>query len=125
MHAKTPNLEQVKSEWKEIHHSLLELSNTTQKLILFTEFGYRSMDYAGKTPWDSRTISGQVNQEAQKVLLQGLIESTWNKDWFAGGFLWKWFHNPNSISQRHDNRFCVHGKKAEQLLSQLYKKYTN
>ena len=94
-------------------------------LILFTEFGYRSMDYAGKTPWDSRTISGQVNQEAQKVLLQGLIESTWNKDWFAGGFLWKWFHNPNSISQRHDNRFCVHGKKAEQLLSQLYKKYTN
>ena len=25
--------------------------------------------------------------------LQALFEEFWHEDWFAGGFVWKWFHN--------------------------------
>jgi len=117
---KTPQVEEVKKEWVTINATLEQLSKTNNKPILFTEFGYRSVDYAGKSPWDATDIEGQVNEDAQRNLLKGLFESVWHKPWFSGGFLWKWFHNPDAISARHDNRFCVHGKKAENLLKHWY-----
>lgn len=117
---KTPLVEEVKQSWVTINKKLEHLSKTNNKPILFTEFGYRSIDFAGKTPWDARYVEGQVNEEAQLHLIQGLFESVWDKPWFSGGFLWKWFHNPEKLSARHDNRFCVHGKKAEPLLRDWY-----
>jgi len=118
--AKTPQVEDVKKSWVTINAKLEHLSKTNNKPILFTEFGYRSIDFAGKTPWDATTVEGQVNEDAQHNLIQGLLESVWDKAWFSGGFLWKWFHNPESISDRHKNRFSVHGKKAEELLKDWY-----
>ncbi len=118
--AKTPPVQEVKKSWVTINEQLEQLSKNNNKPILFTEFGYRSIDYAGKTPWDAKDIEGQVNQDAQLHLIQGLIESVWHKPWFSGGFLWKWFHNPEDLSEMHDNRFCVHGKKAEELLKHWY-----
>lgn len=118
---KTPSLDEVKNAWKPISGDLQTLSEIHNRQILFTEFGYRSIDYAGKEPWDSTRIEGQVNQEAQAVLLQGLMESVWDKDWYAGGFLWKWFHEPEKLSNWQANRFCVHGKKAKDTVKQFYK----
>jgi len=118
--AKTPRVEEVKEAWVTINDKLERLSKTNNKPILFTEFGYRSVDFAGKNPWDAKDIEGQVNEDAQHNLLHGLLESVWHKPWFSGGFLWKWFHNPETISARHENRFCVHGKKAETLLKHWY-----
>ena len=120
---KTPELEQVKLRWKEISLNLKNLSQNHSKPILFTEFGYRSIDFAGKSPWDSTRIEGQVNEDAQDILLTGLIESVWNKPWFAGGFLWKWFHDPEQLSDWQANRFCVHGKLAERTLKMYFEKY--
>lgn len=120
---KTPTIDQVKNKWDSINITLETLSDKNQTPILFTEFGYRSIDYAGIEPWDSTRIKGQVNENAQDILLQGMIESVWDKDWFAGGFLWKWFHDPIKYSDRHENRFCVHSKKAEKTLMRFYKKF--
>jgi hypothetical protein len=51
------------------------------------------------------------------------MESVWDREWYAGGFLWKWFHDPKSLSGRQKNRFCVHGKEAEKLVMRSYEKY--
>lgn len=119
--AKTPELEMVKSAWETINERLKTLSDEYDTPVIFTEFGYRSIDYAGKEPWNSERVEGQVNEEAQAVLLEGLIESLWDKDWFAGGFLWKWFHDPEKLSDWQENRFCVHGKLAEKTIKRIYK----
>ncbi len=120
---KTPNLDDVKQKWQTINATLEALSKEAEKPILFTEFGYRSIDYAGQKPWDASDIEGQVNEQAQCNLLNGLFESVWGQPWFAGGFLWKWFHNPDQLSPHHDNRFCVHGKEAEKNLKLWYDKF--
>jgi hypothetical protein len=119
----TPQLEQVKEKWLTLNTRLQTLSDKNEIPILFTEYGYRSLDYAGKEPWNSERLEGQINEEAQAVLLKGMFESTWNKPWFAGGFLWKWFHDPQKLSDRQANRFCVHGKPAERLVMDYYKRY--
>lgn len=121
--AQTPDIEAVKTRWEIINTDLKTLSETHKRPILFTEFGYRSLDYAGKAPWNSVRVEGQVNEKAQAVLLRGLTESVWDKHWFAGGFLWKWFHQPEEYKDWQENRFSVHGKEAEAVVRGWYARY--
>lgn len=121
--AKTPSLEEVKTAWQPILKDLKTLSEAENKPILFTEFGYRSIDFAGNQPWQTKRIDGQTNEIAQDILLKGLMESVWDKDWFAGGFLWKWFHHHTEPSARHANRFSIRHKRAEKSLKKHYTKF--
>jgi len=121
--AQTSTLDAIKTTWQPISENLKALSESHQIPILFTEFGYRSIDYAGKTPWESNRVNGQINEKAQAVLLQGLMESLWIKTWFAGGFLWKWFHHHDKPSERHANRFSIQYKTAEDVVKNIYSNF--
>jgi hypothetical protein len=118
--AKTPDLEFIKLKWESINGQLKSLSETNQVPILFTEFGYRSIDFAGKEPWNSNRVEGMVNERAQAILLQALMESLWSRDWFAGGFLWKWFHEPDKYKDWQENRFSIYEKEAEEVIRHHY-----
>src|SRR4030095_12989486 len=65
---------------------------------LFTEYGYRSIDYTARRPWESYTES-EMNLTAQKNAYEALYRKFWNQPWFAGGFFWKWFdeHTPTDV----------------------------
>jgi len=47
---KTPTVAQCLEGWKQHKKMIKELSDKHNKPILFTEFGYRSVDYAGREP---------------------------------------------------------------------------
>ncbi len=84
---KTPSVATASASWQTWKDELQNISSTFGKPILFTEYGYRSVDYAGDEPWQSsREIQG-VNISAQNNLLQALYESLWYEEWFVGGFL--------------------------------------
>ncbi|MEN8835030.1 MAG: glycoside hydrolase, partial [Polaribacter sp.] len=91
-----------------------------KKPILFTEFGYRSIDYTAKKPWEYSRQQGNVNLKAQQNALQALYNQFWTEEWFAGGFLWKWFHNQEQVGGLKNNRFTPQNKPAEELIRQLY-----
>ncbi|MDG2464250.1 MAG: hypothetical protein P8M61_04115 [Crocinitomicaceae bacterium] len=57
-----------------------------QKQILFTECGYRSIDYTGAKPRDFDKKEAAVNQELQSRLLSVMFE-LWYNDWMAGGYI--------------------------------------
>lgn len=118
--SKTPSLEQTVLAWKTLSKDLEAFSKTHETPILFTEYGYRSIDFAGKEPWDSSRSENPSNEIAQLNLLTGLHQNLWDKDWFAGGFLWKWFPFYNKNSDRHQNRFMIQGKIAEDYLSSFF-----
>ena len=91
------------------------------KPVLFTEYGYRSVDYSGKTPWISDRSMNQVNLEAQTNTTQALFETFWEEDWFAGGFIWKWFHKHDKVGGKENFMFTPQNKPAEALLRKQYK----
>ena len=64
-----------------------------------------------------------VNLEAQSNTMQVLFEEFWNEDWFAGGFLWKWFHDNNGAGGEADNQFTPQNKPAEGIIKSQYSKY--
>ncbi|NEV93205.1 glycoside hydrolase [Psychroflexus sp. YR1-1] len=114
--ARTPTLKQVNLAWRGLAKGLKSFSDSYNTKILFTEYGYRSIDFSGREPWEFSKSTARFNEVAQLNLLKGLHESVWDENWFAGGFLWKWFPNFDSNSKRYQKRFTVQGKISETYL---------
>lgn len=118
--SKTPTVEEANVGWKPWLQELQGISESFDKKIIFTEYGYRSVDFAGKEPWDSNWELKGVNLEAQENLLKGLYESVWNQPWFEGGFIWKWFIAHDQVGGEKNNQFTPQNKPAQEVLSQAY-----
>ncbi len=58
--------------------------------------------------------------DAQSVALEVLYDEFWQEDWFAGGFLWKWFHNHELAGGENNDRFTPQNKPAESLVRDFY-----
>ncbi len=117
---KTPSLEALKLAWEPIKIRLKSKSETIQKPVLFTEFGYRNIDFNTKEPWDSSHKNQIVNHDAQINALQAVFETFWEEEWFVGGFLWKWHQNDEAVDGETNNRFTVQNKPAEEILKKQY-----
>lgn len=119
----TPTIEEAKVGWAQWKIEMETLSVSVNKKILFTEFGYRSVDFSGKEPWNSDYTLKGVNFEAQTNLFNALFEEIWKEDWFAGGYLWKWFINHNDVGGLEDNMFTPQNKPVESLIKSNYSLY--
>lgn len=119
----TPDLDAALMGWQPWLLELESVSTTHDRPILFTEYGYRSLDYAGKEPWQSTVLETGANLEAQTILLQALYESVWDQSWFAGGFIWKWFVNHQTSGGNDNNMFTPQNKPAQALIREQYGSY--
>lgn len=118
---KTPTVEQLKTGWKKWKTDIAALSLKMGKPILFTEFGYCSMDYTAKKPWLEDRNNEGVNLEAQANATRAIFEEFWSEDWFAGGFVWKWFIQHEKAGGTSDNRFTPQNKPAQLVIGDFYK----
>lgn len=120
---KTPTIEVLRNGWKTHKQTIKTFHETYKKPILFTEYGYRSVDFTGKQPWNSDTAMTVVNLEGQTNATQVLFETFWNENWFAGGFIWKWFHNHEASGGEEDSQFTPQNKPVEAILKKHYAQY--
>lgn len=118
---KTPSVEQLKRGWQPWKEKIKALSITKNKPVLFTEFGYRSMDFTAKKPWLVDRNDENVNLEAQVNAKKAIFAEFWAEDWFAGGYVWKWFINHGKSGGDKDNRFTPQNKPAQQIIADIYK----
>ena len=75
-----------------------------------------------KEPWRSDRYEDVANLEAQNNATQALFDEFWQEDWFAGGFIWKWFHNYEKSGGENDNQFTPQNKPVETKPWQIIKK---
>ncbi|WP_313111747.1 glycoside hydrolase family 113 [Aequorivita sediminis] len=120
--SQTPTIAEIKSGFEKWQIEMKNLSKEKGKKILFTEYGYRSVDYSGKEPWKSDRSMNSVNLQAQSNLLEGLYQSIWDENWFAGGFLWKWFIAHDKVGGENDSQFTPQNKSAEAVVKKYYSK---
>lgn len=120
--SKTPTVEECRAGWQRWKTELKGVSEREGRKILFAEYGYRSVDFAGREPWKSDRDMTEVNLDAQTNTSRALFDEVWNEDWFAGGFIWKWYIN-HTDSGGHDNaRFTPQNKPVESVLRSRYAK---
>ena len=116
----TPSVEACKTALEKWKIELLQFTTEQNKSILFTEFGYRSVDFAAKQPWRYDRDMNVVNLEAQTNASLAFFETFWNEDWVAGGFIWKWFPNHTASGGGDDSRFTPQNKPAEVIIKRIY-----
>lgn len=119
--AKTPTVEELRQGWQPWKTKINEVATANDKQVLFTEFGYRSMDFTGKKPWlVDRTEEG-INLQGQVNAKKAIFQEFWSEDWFAGGYVWKWFIQHETSGGNADNRFTPQNKPAQKVIERQYK----
>lgn len=116
---KNPSYSDFYEGWKEVEKKLKSLSEKENKEIIFTEFGYRNIDYSGKEPWIEGDISSN-NLTAQSNALEAILCRFWQHDWFKGGILWKWYPKHASAGGENNNQFTPQNKPAQKVIEHYY-----
>ena len=97
------------------------MASKYNKKILFTEFGYQSKDFATLEPWD-HSKKRVVNMKGQENALSAIFNQFWKEDWFAGGFLWKWYDNHEESGGINDDDYTVQNKTSEKIVKKQFSK---
>jgi len=121
--ARDPGLEDLRNGWKHWKDEIQSLQEDVGIPVLFTEYGYRSMDYTAKKPWLVDRSEEGVNLQAQANAKRAIFEEFWKEDWFAGGFVWKWFIEHSRAGGHADNRFTPQNKPAQEVIRDYYQRY--
>lgn len=115
----TPSVTDCVLGWQSHYNSISDHQKQIKKPVVFTEYGYRSVNNTAKEPWHSGS-GGTVNEQAQKNAYEALYQVFWDEEWFDGGFLWKWFPDHINSGGKDNNRFTPQNKTAEVLIRAKY-----
>lgn len=118
----TPSVAQIVKAWKKPQKELKTVANQFNKPILFTEFGYLSVDGCTYNNWEleGKINSLEVNEQAQADALEALFQVFWPEPYWHGGFLWKWFPNGQGHEGYVHKDYTPQGKLAEKTLKSWY-----
>ena len=120
----TPQMTDLMEPLEQVLSTIEKFSKQHKKKILFTEYGYLSVDgCAGKT-WEleSNLHALNYNPTAQANAIQTLLECCSKKNFWAGGFIWKWYPETHSIRRGLEKDHTPQGKLAENVLKICYGK---
>mgnify|MGYP001954769696 CR=1 FL=1 len=122
--AKTPDIKTLNTKWKKEVNVLQSFSEKQHKKILFTEFGYKSIHFSAWNQWEVENIrqDNNVNLKAQASAYYSLFNSVWHKQWFAGGFLWKWFADDKNSGGLNNSDYTPQHKPVEKIIKNYYQR---
>ena len=123
---KKPSVDQLKKAWEPTLDSMRRFYETWQRPILFTEFGYMSLEGCAYKAWllEKRKEATKLSEQAQANALQALLEVFGKETWWAGGFQWKWYADISTVLKEEEAQrdYTPQGKKALTVLKDLYQK---
>ncbi len=114
-----PSEIELKETWKALAIQLENFSEQNDKLILLTEYGYRSKEGSAIEPWDSNPY-GAIDLNLQIKMYEALYSQVWSKDFVVGGFIWKWFPNHLQSGGKNNNGFTPQNKPVEAIIRKYY-----
>ncbi len=119
--ARVPGVGELRKDWKPWIERLKKFSEKTGKQIVFTEIGYRSMEYNTAKPWDG-DHHGVMSEDSQVRAYRAFFESIWREDWFGGVFWWKWEPFHHKAGGPHNTRYTPQNKQGEDILKEYFAK---
>ena len=119
---KTPLTSNLVNAWEKHYTEIESLYKTTKVPVIFTEFGYRSVNKTAEKPWEAST-EGATNYLAQQNAYEAIFQKFWCEDWFAGGFLWNWYHQQHLKADIYDTDYTPQDKPAQSVIKEWYQRY--
>jgi len=118
----TPSVCDLKDAWIPTFDKLKLYSEEWNRPILFTEWGYLSLNGCAYETWEleKNRSSVPVNEQAQANAAQALLETFGKEPWWAGGFQWKWYADILTSPRDYSDDYTPQGKMTEDVLKTLY-----
>ncbi len=121
--ADTPDPLDLQRLWQPQVEALRDFAHQVQRPVLFTEYGYLSVGgCAGKT-WEleKRLAELPANEQAQANAVEALLSTFSREDFWAGGFLWKWYPAMRGHEGFPAKDYTPQGKLAMETLKKWYR----
>lgn len=118
----TPSVEKLVDAWKKPLEEISTIQKKFNKPVIFTEYGYLSVDGCAYNSWEleGKINDLKINEEAQANAINALWKAACKKNWWEGGFLWKWFPNMRGHEGYPEKDYTPQGKKAENTLKNAH-----
>jgi len=115
---------ELRKRWVPYLRSLRRFYSHNRKPILFTEYGYLSVDRAAYRHWEheDNIANLAVNETAQANALETLYAIWMEESIWAGGFLWKWYPDKKGHQGYFEKDYTPQGKKAEGVIKKWFTK---
>lgn len=120
----TPDKEKLKNKWSREIKLMSKLAEKHKRKVIFTEYGYRSINQTAWKQWEIENISPDIkpNMQAQVNAYEALYESVWDEPWYAGGFIWKWYIDNSEAGGLKHSGYTPQNKPVEKIIKQWYSK---
>ncbi len=114
----TPSISVLEKAWQPYIDSLRTFQKRVKKKIIFTEYGYLSVDGCAGKSWEleKRVRSLSVNEQAQANAIEALWKVCGKETWWHGGFIWKWYPEGMGHEGHKERDYTPQGKLAEKIL---------
>ena len=122
-----PTVDELEEGWRRHLPSMEEIHTKYQKPILFTEIGFKSTSDAAVRPWEwtggwSSSLLNKVSTQTQANCYESFFRVLWDKEWFAGAHIWKWYANHEDTRGRTNIDFTPQNKPAQNVMAWWYGK---
>lgn len=118
----TPSISALQAAWKDDKAKMKKISEQFDVPILFTEYGYLSVDGCAYNNWElEKNIDNlSINELAQANAIDAVLSTFWMESFWAGGFLWKWFPNLKGHEGYLEKDYTPQGKKSLETLKEWF-----
>jgi len=106
-----------------IAEDLHYLSQVHGRPVILTEVGFKALEGALREPWiwPEYVLSPQVDDEVQALLFDVTFLALWDKEWFAGLFVWRYMADPSDYSQEPPYGYLPRLKPAEKVIENWFR----
>jgi len=120
--ATNPTVGLLLKQWKPVIRKLKSFSKSQQKKIIFTEYGYMSVDGCAGKAWEIEKTKDRlrINHLAQSNAYDALWASLIQEEFWAGGFLWKWFPDGMGHEGYPEKDYSPQDKPAELIIKKWF-----
>ena len=120
--AATPSVAALVRAWQPWKQQIAAFQARVQKPIVFTEYGYLTVDGAAHNTWEleAKVNDLPINEQAQANALTALYAVFWAEPWWEGGFLWKWFPGMRGHEGYPARDYTPQGKLGARVLTDWY-----
>ena len=105
------------------YRELRRFSEKNDKQILFSEYGFLSVEAAGDKHWElEKNFDVLIESEsAQANAFDAIFKVFWNSNFWLGGFIWKWYPAgfPHRVPINKD--YSVQNKSALKIIENRFK----
>ncbi len=121
----TPSVSELCEAWKPYFEQIKTFQLKINKPIVFTEYGYMSVDGCAGKGWEveRKVKSLNINELAQTNALDALHKTFAKETWWQGGFLWKWFPDGQGHEGYIERDYTPQGKQAAMVLRKWHRAY--